>query len=233
MEYTKICKGTFEKRPNRFIAEVTVNGEPHKAHVKNTGRCKELLIPQAEIYLQDHAGEMGKRKLRYSLISVKKGDVLINMDSQAPNKIVKEALQSEVLKLPDMDCLTEIRPEKTYGDSRFDFYLKDSKGREAFIEVKGVTLEDGGIAAFPDAPTERGVKHINELYKAAGEGYNAYIIFAIQMKGVHLFRPNDPTHKAFGDALRNASQRVHVMAFDCLVEPDKLKLADPVKVRLK
>ncbi|MEG0391520.1 MAG: DNA/RNA nuclease SfsA, partial [Anaerovoracaceae bacterium] len=177
MEYEKIVKGKFLSRPNRFVALVEIQGETVKAHVKNTGRCKELLLPGAEIYLEDFAGRMGTRKLRYSLISVKKGETLINMDSSAPNKVVGEALSQGKLILPGMEELVKVKPEQTFGNSRFDFFVEDKTGKKGYIEVKGVTLEVEGIARFPDAPTVRGIKHIEELMVAADQGYGAYLIF--------------------------------------------------------
>lgn len=233
MRYENIIEGQFIARPNRFIAEVMVNSKEEKAHVKNTGRCRELLIPGAHIYLEDHYGRMGSRKMRYSLIGVRKGSMQINMDSQAPNHVVREALCSGKLNLPDMGQLIKIRGEYKYGESRLDFYVEDISGKRGLIEVKGVTLEADGIARFPDAPTERGIKHVNELTGAMDEGYNVYIIFVIQMKGIHLFEPNDDTHEAFGEALRRASVHgVHVLAYDCKVEPDLLELDSEIPVKL-
>ncbi len=171
------------ERPNRFVAICRVGNETLRVHVKNTGRCRELLIPGVTVYLEDFKGRMGSRKMRYSLIGVEKvteGDTLmINMDSQAPNKAVSEALSDGTIKLPDMVDSLSVKAEKTFGDSRFDFYAEDEHGHKAFIEVKGVTLEHEGIANFPDAPTQRGVKHIKELIRAAESGYNAYIVFII------------------------------------------------------
>ena len=237
MKYKKIVKGKFIERPNRFVAVVNVEGQTVKAHVKNTGRCKELLVEGAAVYLEDFEGRMGTRKMRYSLIGVEKctdeGSIMINMDSQAPNKVVGEALAEGRLKLEGMEKLTCIKAEKTFGQSRFDFYVEDRQERTAFIEVKGVTLENDGIAAFPDAPTERGVKHIKELADALSAGHRAYIIFVIQMKGIKEFRPNDYTHPAFGEALRDAkSCGVGIYAYDCFVTTNSLKIDKPVKVNL-
>lgn len=233
MKYENICIGNFIARPNRFIAEVTVGGETVRAHVKNTGRCRELLVPGAEVYLEDFAGRMGTRKMRYSLIGVKKGDVLVNMDSQAPNKVCEEALLSGKLKLPGMRKLSVVKREKTFGDSRFDFYVESEDGKKGWLEVKGVTLEEDGVARFPDAPTERGVKHINELIQAAEKGYQSYVLFVIQMQGISHFEPNDRTHKAFGDALRKAYKKgVHVLACDCEVTMDTLKIQTMTPVQL-
>lgn len=262
MKYEKIVKGKFIDRPNRFIAKVELvpegrdceaGGEVVLAHVKNTGRCRELLVPGAAIYMEDFRDRMGTRKLAYSLIGVEKAaekpeesdgsggqkmlmvkkTLMVNMDSQAPNKVVAEALKDGTLRLPAMGRLTVIRPEKTYGDSRFDFYLEDEQGQKAFMEVKGVTLENHGIACFPDAPTERGVKHIHELIRARREGYQTYILFVIQMEGMKEFRPNDKTHPEFGQALRQAAaEGVFVLAWECHVTEDSLSLARPVNVNL-
>lgn len=233
MKYFNIKPGKFIDRPNRFIATVEVAGSIEKAHVKNTGRCRELLIPGAQIYLEDFEGRMGKRKMRYSLIKVMKGTQLVNMDSQAPNAVVREALLNRRLQLPDMGPLAIVKGEHKFGDSRLDFYVEDTSGQQGLIEVKGVTLEIDGVAKFPDAPTERGVKHIEELIGAGREGYNVYIVFVIQMKGISAMMPNDETHKAFGDTLRSAAEQgVHVLAYDCIVTEDGLQIDSPVPVVL-
>lgn len=233
MKYENICKGNFIARPNRFIAEVLIDGKKKKAHVKNTGRCRELLIPGAEVYLEDFDGRMGSRKMRYSLIGVKKGEILINMDSQAPNKVCEEALLNGRLQLPGMGKLSLVKREKTFGDSRFDFYVEDEKGERGWLEVKGVTLEENQVARFPDAPTERGVKHVHELCRAVKEGYRGYVLFVIQMTGIRNFEPNDRTHKAFGDALRQAEKDgVAVLACDCNVTEDTLEIKNQIPVTL-
>lgn len=233
MRYENICKGKFVARPNRFIAEVEIDGKIEKAHVKNTGRLRELLMPGAVVYLEDHAGRMGTRKMRYSLIGVEKGDVLINMDSQAPNKVCEEALLSGHLQLPDMGRLTQVKREKTFGDSRFDFCVEDEDGQIGWLEVKGVTLEEEGVARFPDAPTERGVKHVEELIRAVKEGCQGYVLFVIQMPEIDHFEPNDKTHKAFGDALRKAKKEgVHILASTCKVTADTLNLSNMISVKL-
>lgn len=237
MKYEKIIQGNFISRPNRFIAEVEVNGEKTKAHVKNTGRLGELLIPGANVYLEDFKDNMRGRKMRYSLVGVEKethgGIMQVNIDSQAPNKVVKEALESGTLKLPGLSRLVKIKPEAVYGESRLDFYVKDYGGKEGYIEVKGVTLESGGVASFPDAPTERGIKHINELAGLLCEGKNAYIIFVLQMSPMKCFTPNDERHKAFGDALRQAgSKGVHIMAYQCSVSKDSLEIKEQIEVKL-
>ncbi|MCQ2551186.1 MAG: DNA/RNA nuclease SfsA [Clostridia bacterium] len=219
MKYLKVVKGNFISRPNRFVANVLIDGKEERVHVKNTGRCKELLTEGATVYLEDFDGRMGTRKMRYDLIAVEKGELLINMDSQAPNKVAYEFFKDKV------DFL---KAEVTYLDSRLDLYF-EKDGRKGFIEVKGVTLEEDGIARFPDAPTERGVKHIKHLIKAKEEGYDAKILFVVQMKGVKEFTPNDETHRAFGDALRLARKKgVEVLCYDCQVTPDSLQIVQKV-----
>lgn len=237
MKYSSIVEGKFIERPNRFIAAVEIDGKVESAHVKNTGRCKELLVSGARVFLEDFEGRMGVRKMRYSLIGVEKqtssSSIMINMDSQAPNKVVKEALENNLIIPQGMQNIEYVKSEYTYGASRIDFYMKDKNGREALVEVKGVTLENDGVAAFPDAPTERGIKHIEELIKARREGYAAAIIFVIQMKNVHLFMPNYVTHPEFGETLKKAQREgVEIMAYDCLVEKESLLIDKPVKIKL-
>ena len=226
MKYQKIQEAVFLERPNRFIAKVKIGEAEEIVHVKNTGRCKELLPYGTTVYLSDEAGK--ERKTRYDLVAVKKQKRIINMDSQAPNAVVREALEQGKL----LQDILEIRPETTYGDSRFDFYVK-TKDREIFIEVKGVTLEEDNICAFPDAPSERAVKHVEELITAGKEGYEGYIIFVIQIEGVLCLHPNDITHKAFGEALKKARDAgINILAYDCLVTPGELVLNQPVPVYL-
>lgn len=228
MQYQNICPAIFISRPNRFIAEVLIDGVPTRVHVKNTGRCRELLLPGAKVYLEKSTNP--DRKTAYDLIAVEKGDLLINMDSQAPNKVVGEWLAGGGLfPFPSL-----IQPEKKDGNSRLDFYAEYENGtKKVFIEVKGCTLEENGTALFPDAPTERGVKHINHLAELAGQGYEAYIIIVIQMNRITDFRPNDRTHAAFGAALREAAAAgVKVLAFSCQVTPDSLSIDRPVPVIL-
>lgn len=233
MKYEKIVQAQFISRPNRFVANVMLEGKEISVHVKNTGRCRELLVPDATVYLEDLTCRQGKRKYLYDLVAVKKGDLLINMDSQAPNKVVKEALISKAVQLPGMAELSIIKPETVYGDSRFDFYVEDENGTKGFIEVKGVTLENDGAASFPDAPTERGIKHLQELIKAKSSGYRAYILFVLQMSGMKFVAPNDATHKVFGDTLRAASKNgVNVLAYECRVTPESLEITAPVPVKL-
>jgi len=233
MKYESMIKGIFIERPNRFIARVLIHGEEAQAHVKNTGRCKELLVPGATVYLEDHIQRMGKRKLRYSLIAVEKGEILVNMDSQAPNEIVAEALASGKMVLPGMTPPILFRREQSYGTSRLDFSLEDSLGRIGFLEVKGVTLEEDRYCRFPDAPTLRGRKHLEELEKAVGQGFVGYVVFILQMRGVISFRPNDEMDPAFGKALRSAAGTgVVVLAYDCEVTESTLEVYGPVTVEL-
>ena len=228
MKYQKIVTGVFRSRPNRFVAMCEVEGQTYRCHVKNTGRCRELLIPGVQVYLQDRRGEGGSTD--FSLIAVKKGDQIVNIDSQAPNAVVKEALLSGSLVLPGFEDPDLVRGEYTFGDSRLDFYIEKG-GRKGLVEVKGVTLEVEGAALFPDAPTQRGIKHLNELAKA--EGYNRFVIFVIQMKGVALFSPNNATHPQFGQSLKDAQTAgVTVLAFDCDVTEDSLILNRPIPVVL-
>lgn len=227
MIYKNIIDGIFLSRPNRFIAKVLIDGKEETVHVKNTGRCKELLVPGTIVYLD--VSDDPDRKTKYDLIAVlKNGEKLINMDSQVVNLIAFDWLKKG-------NIFTEnavIRREVTYGNSRFDIFVEDGQ-RKAFVEVKGVTLEFDGEVRFPDAPTARGVKHINELIKCIDEGYEAYILFVIQMKGVSYFTPNDSTHKEFGDTLRRASKKgVRIIAVDCIVSSDSIEIDSEVEVRL-
>ncbi len=266
MQYTEITPGIFISRPNRFIAQVEIGGAVHTVHVKNTGRCRELLVFGARVLLERHRDyrETG-RKTEYSLVAVYKGDMLVNMDSQAPNRAAEEWLRSgaaeewlrsgaaeewlrseaaggrprsgtaeelqQAADRPSRPGIENIRREVACGHSRFDLAFT-LDGRPAFMEVKGVTLEKHGVAMFPDAPTERGVKHLTELAAAAGAGFQAFILFVIQMKGVTGFVPNWETHEAFARTLREtASAGVHVLAFDCLVQEDGFTIDAPVTVR--
>jgi len=225
MRYEKMVDGVFISRPNRFIAHIEIGGKEEICHVKNTGRCRELLQPGAAVWCLDALSPV--RKTRYDLIAVQKGERLINMDSQAPNAAAKEFLLSGGL-----GEMTDLRAEYKMGNSRFDFaFWKD--GRQCFLEVKGVTLETDGVCAFPDAPTERGVKHLKELTALAKEGYGAYVMFVIQMADVKYLHPNDATDPAFGAALREAAEAgVQVLAFDCAVTPDTMEIRLPVLVKL-
>ena len=226
MKYERIKKAKFIARPNRFIAIAELDGQETVCHVKNTGRCRELLVPGATVFVQE--AENPSRKTKYDLIAVYKGDRLVNMDSQVPNKVFFEWVQAGGL----FQNVTYIKPETTYKNSRFDFYI-EADGKKIFVEVKGVTLEKDGAVYFPDAPTERGVKHLYELMECKKEGFEAYVVFVVQMKGVTRFSPHDETHKAFGDALRAAAKAgVNILAVDCEVTENSITAADFVKVIL-
>lgn len=225
MHYEKMVPGIFLSRPNRFIAHIEIAGKPEICHVKNTGRCRELLPEGAKVWCLDALSP--KRKTRYDLITVQKGERLINMDSQAPNTAAKEWLLAGGL-----GEIENLRPESRYGESRFDFAFQ-KEGRPYFLEVKGVTLEQDGVCAFPDAPTQRGVKHLQELTRLAEQGYGAYVLFVIQMSDVKYLQPNDATDPAFGKALRQAKAAgVQILAMDCEVTPDTMVIRKPVEVRL-
>lgn len=227
MLYENTTWGTFLARPNRFIAHVEIDGREEVCHVKNTGRCKELLLPGVQVFLEKSRNPA--RKTNFSLIGVEKGNRLVNMDSQAPNKVVHEWLKKGNL----FPGATKIRPETKYGNSRFDFYIEEGD-RKIFMEVKGVTLENQDVVQFPDAPTERGVKHIRELCQAVRDGYEAYVFFVVQMKNVNYFTPNMENHRAFGEALIEAEKcGVNILAYDCHVTEDSLDIRDRVEVRLE
>lgn len=231
MKYKNIVQGIFVDRPNRFIANVLIDGKTETVHVKNTGRCKELLIRGCTVWLEKSDNPL--RKTKYDLVAVEKkcggqSHLLINMDSQLPNIVVGEWLGKSGL----FEENSVIKHEVKYGSSRLDFCVEETN-KTSFIEVKGVTLERGGIAYFPDAPTERGVKHINELIKCHDEGFGAYILFVIQMKGVTELRPNDETHREFGEALRTASDSgVECLAFDCIVTANSVDIDRNIPVML-
>ena len=226
MTYDRIVEGRFIQRPNRFIAHVELNGERVVCHVKNTGRCRELLIPGVTVYLE--RGTSPNRKTPYDLIAVEKGSRLINMDSQAPNKVFGEWAAAGGF-LPGV---TAIRSEYVCGDSRLDFCIETERGPH-LVEVKGVTLEENGHARFPDAPTERGIKQIRELQKAVEKGLDATLFFVVQIENIDCVSPNDDTHPAFGAVLREAaSHGVNVCAYDCAVTPDSLTIRRPVSVIL-
>jgi len=225
MKYANMTPGLFLARPNRFIAHVEIHGQAEVVHVKNTGRCRELLPAGAQVWCQK--SDNPSRKTKYDLITVRKGSRLINMDSQAPNLAAKEWLASGGL-----GKIENLRAETRHGDSRFDFsFTKD--GRTCFLEVKGVTLEADGICAFPDAPTERGAKHLRGLAEAAKDGCGAYVLFVIQMSGVKYLHPNDTTDPEFGKALREAAANgVEVLAVDCAVTVDTMEIRQFVPVIL-
>lgn len=226
MKYENVCEARFISRPNRFIARVMLNGEELTVHVKNTGRCRELLTENARVILEKSSNP--SRKTQYDLIAVYKGDTLVNMDSQSPNKAVGEWLKAGgFLKNP-----TIVKPESTFGKSRLDFY-EENENEKAYVEVKGVTLEENGIARFPDAPTERGRKHLSELINARSQGYRAAVVFVIQMKGCHLFEPNYITDKPFAEELKRAYENgVEIIAVDCRVQPDGMTIDEKIEVRL-
>lgn len=225
MIYNNIRTARFIDRPNRFIANIELEDREEVCHVKNTGRCRELLKPGATIFVQ----EFGRtsRKTKYDLIGVMKGDRLVNVDSQVPNKIFHEWL----LKGNFFKDITSIKPEAKYKNSRFDFYI-ETKAEKIYIEVKGVTLEEGNIVLFPDAPTERGVRHVRELIDCTEEGFKAYLVFVIQMKGVSCFTPNSRTHREFAETVKTAGTKgVNIIAFDCNVGIDFIEIAERVEVR--
>lgn len=228
MKYKNIEMAEFVSRPNRFVAHIIIDGQEQTAHVPNTGRCKELLLPGARVVVSK--SDNPKRKLAYSLISVYKGDMLVNLDSQNPNRLVEEALCSG--KLLGFSPQT-VRREYTVGESRLDLMFDDPDHGKGLIEVKGCTLEIDGWAYFPDAPTLRGVKHLRELTAAKREGWQCYVVFAIQMKGVAGFSPNRRTHEEFAEALAEAQAAgVQVLAFDSVVLPEEVRLDEAVPVKL-
>ena len=225
MIYANMVPGVFLARPNRFIAHVQIGGQTEVVHVKNTGRCRELLPAGAEVFCQ--RSDNPARKTKFDLITVRKGQRLINMDSQAPNTAAREWLLSGGL-----GEISDLRAEYTHGESRYDFsFLKD--GKRCFLEVKGVTLENDGVCAFPDAPTERGAKHLRGLTRAVGEGYGGYVLFVIQMADVKYLHPNDATDPNFGAALREAAAGgVQILAMDCAVTEDTMEIRNSVPVQL-
>lgn len=224
MKYDNIYEGRFISRPNRFIANIEINGTIEVCHVKNTGRCRELLLPGTTVYVQ--YADLATRKTKWDLIAVKKRESIVNIDSAAPNKAVAEWLRMGGLGFhPGF-----LKAEYSYGDSRFDFYL-EHQNEKWLIEVKGVTLEEDGVAMFPDAPTERGIKHLNGLATHAKVGFHTAAIFVIQMDQVHSFRANEKLHPEFAIALKNAHLAgVNILAYDCLVTPDQMLIHNPVPV---
>lgn len=227
MKYKRITQGSFLERPNRFLAYAELAGKREVVHVKNTGRCAELLTPGAVIYVQE--SDNPERKTKWDLIAVEKGDRLVNMDSQIPNRVVQEWIEAGNL----FEDVRLVKPETVYGNSRFDLYVETGDNRKIFIEIKGVTLEEDGVVRFPDAPSERAVKHLGELMQAVKEGYEAYVFFVIQMKDVRYFTPNRETHPAFCDALKRArAAGVRVLAYDCVVDSDSITIHKEVPVVL-
>lgn len=232
MHYIRTVEGRFLHRPNRFIAVVDIGGTEETVHVKNTGRCAELLVPGARVVLEQ-AAPGAPRRTAYSLIAVYKGALLINMDSQAPNRVVLEAALSGQLDSMAGEPLAAVRPEMRFGGSRFDLYWETVSGVKAFMEVKGVTLEQDGIVRFPDAPTARGTRHVLEMVEAVKAGYRGHLLFLIQMTGVSRFEPNEVMDPAFAQALRVAAgSGVQVLAYDTVVTPDSMVLGKPVEVVL-
>ena len=225
MRYGNMVPGIFIRRPNRFIAHIEINGKEEICHVKNTGRCRELLQPGVRVWCQ--RAENPNRKTQYDLIAVEKGERLINMDSQAPNAAAREWLLRGGL-----GEIENLKAEQVKGNSRFDFSFRKG-GKECFLEVKGVTLENDGVCAFPDAPTQRGARHLKELAELAREGYGTYVLFVIQMADVKYLHPNDATDPAFAEALRQAHNAgVQILAMDCAVTEDTMTIRLPVLVRL-
>lgn len=227
MKYENISEGRFISRPNRFIAEVEMQDGRKTVHVKNTGRCRELLVPGAAVYLEKSAAP--GRKTDYDLVAVQKDGKIVNMDSLAPNRTVHEWIASGKY----FKDVTLIKPESFYKDSRFDFYV-EAGTRKIYIEVKGVTLEKDRTALFPDAPSDRALKHVEELIEAVGKGFEGYVIFVIQMKGPERFMPNREAQPEFADALQRANEAgVHILAYDCSVSADEIELCEPVEVELQ
>ncbi len=224
MKYGEIHEGKFLSRPNRFIAYVEIDGREEICHVKNTGRCRELLVPNCKVYCEKSTNSA--RKTAYDLVAVQKGERLINMDSQAPNKAVAEGISR---LFPNA---VYVKPEYVYKSSRIDFFI-ETENEKILLEVKGVTLEEKGVVRFPDAPTLRGIKHLNELSTATDEGFEAYILFLVQMSDVRYFEPNRATHPEFAEALRQAKEKgVHILAFDTAVTPNEMVLGNAVEVRI-
>lgn len=224
MNYHNITEGIFISRPNRFIAKVEISGQTETVHVKNTGRCKELLLEGAKVFLERSGNP--NRKTQFDLVAVQKGDLLINMDAQAPNKIFAEWAETHI------DGLTLMKPEVTHGDSRFDFYMEAGLKR-TFVEVKGVTLEQDGVVMFPDAPTERGLKHLRGLEKCVAEGFDALVVFIVQMERAAYFCANAKTHLAFAEELSRAKQAgVRVLALNCCVKPDEIMALGEIETKI-
>ena len=224
MKYSNIYKGKFLERPNRFITICEIDGKKEICHVKNTGRYRELLVKGATVYLEKSSNP--NRKTQYDLVSVQKNDKLINMDSQIPNYVVVESINKV------FDKVIFVKQEYKYGNSRFDIYI-ETETEKIFVEVKGVTLEEDGVVRFPDAPTERGVKHLKELQKAVSEGYRACVVFLVQMQDVKYFEPNSETHPEFANELKNAYENgVEIFVYDSIVTPDEIKLNKSVKIKM-
>lgn len=227
VRYGKTVRGTFVSRPNRFIAKVLVEGKEETVHVKNTGICREILVPGTQVVLEDSCNP--SRKTRYDLIAAYKGGNLINIDSQSPNKAFGEFIAESGI----FSGTPAVHPEYSHGDSRFDFYI-ESEGRRIFVEVKGVTREFDGVCMFPDAPTERGLKHLRGLERCVEEGYEAYLALVVQMKGMHVFVPDYETHPEFGREMERAEEMgVGVLVYDCVVTEDSMYVDSPVPHRYR
>lgn len=229
MKYHKVIEGIFINRPNRFIANILLDGKEEKVHVRNTGRCKEILVPGAKVILEDCSHNIN-RKTKYSLIAVWKGDMLVNIDSQIPNEVVFKAIEDK--RINGLEDLTFIKREVVYGKSRFDIYF-ETKENKGFIEVKGVTLENHSIAMFPDAPTQRGAKHALEMIEAVENGYRGIILFLIQMKGPKLFRPNWKMDEIFSEAVKLAYEKgVEILAYDSIITSSSISLNKQIEINL-
>lgn len=229
MKYNKIVEGIFIKRPNRFMAQVIIKGKEETVHVKNTGRCRELLVPNARVILEDCCHNPN-RKTKYSLISVWKDNTLVNIDSQVPNKVIFDGISNGMIK--GLEDTIHLKREVVFGNSRFDIYF-ESENNRGFIEVKGVTLENDGVAMFPDAPTERGRKHVLEMVDAVKQGYRGIIFFLVQMKGSKIFRLNWEMDRAFSEAVKYASENgVEILAYDSIVTENSISLGRPVEIDL-
>lgn len=227
VRYGNTVRGTFVSRPNRFIAKVLVEGKEETVHVKNTGRCREILVPGTQVVLEDSCNP--SRKTRYDLIAAYKGGNLINIDSQSPNKAFGEFITESGI----FGGTPAVHPEYSHGDSRFDFYI-ESEGRRIFVEVKGVTREFDGVCMFPDAPTERGLKHLRGLERCVEEGYEAYLALVVQMKGMHVFVPDYETHPEFGREMKRAEEMgVGILVYDCVVTEDSMYVDSPVPHRYR
>ena len=229
VRYRNITEGIFHERLHRFGAVVSIEGSREYVHVKNTGRCREILLPGSTVFLEK--SDKPVRKTRYSIVSAYKGNMLINIDSQVPNRVVEEAIVNGYIG--EFADIRELKRERTYGRSRFDLYFERYNGARGFIEVKGVTLDVEGTAMFPDAPTARGVKHLNELVAAKGDSYEAWVMFLIQYKPVKIFTPNNKTDPGFAETLIKAADKgVRILAYDSIIQRDSISIGSPVLVKL-
>jgi sugar fermentation stimulation protein A len=221
LKYDNVEEAIFLERPNRFIAYVELNGKIEKVHVKNTGRCKEILVKGAKVYLEKSNNP--NRKTKWSVISAYKGKNIINIDSQIPNKVFYEGVNNNLIKINELEKLKLLKSEKTFKNSRFDFYYETDKNK-GYIEIKGVTLEENGVCMFPDAPTERGARHVNELIESIKYGFNPILVFIVQMKNCNIFKSNFLTDSTFSYAVKKAKEKgVKIYAIDCKVTFDSIK----------